>query len=62
MMTDILTNARLGMHRRRGSFDREIEHLDGHRVTVASAGTTQHGDVRRVHGEGMPEHNFASNK
>ena len=32
----------------------QIEHLDGHKVTVANAGVTKPGDVLRVVGEGMP--------
>lgn len=43
-------------------FERSVHHLDGHTVQIADTGTTQHGQVRRIRGEGMPEHNFASNK
>ncbi len=35
-------------------FDLGIEHLDGHKVTLAAAGVTRPGDVQRVEGEGMP--------
>ena len=43
-------------------FSRDLQHLDGRTVTVSDSGTTQHGRVRRVKGEGMPQHNFASNR
>ncbi|EKX52149.1 hypothetical protein GUITHDRAFT_157105 [Guillardia theta CCMP2712] len=43
-------------------FERKVSHLDGHVVTVSDSGTTQHGRVRTVRGEGMPEHNFPSSK
>lgn len=38
-------------------FSHEITHLDGHKVTIAKSGgqTTQHGEVMRINGEGMPK-------
>ena len=32
----------------------QIEHLDGHKVTIASSGVTVPGQVQRIPGEGMP--------
>mmetsp|Transcript_57766 Transcript_57766/g.151983 ORF Transcript_57766/g.151983 Transcript_57766/m.151983 type:complete len:301 (-) Transcript_57766:2-904(-) len=59
---DLRATMRLSLAEALLGFRRELVHLDGHRVLVQSEGTTQHGDVRRVPGEGMPEHNFASNR
>lgn len=35
-------------------FSRELEHVDGHMVTLAAAGVTSFGQVVRIPGEGMP--------
>lgn len=35
-------------------FSHELEHLDGHKVTLASTSVVRPGDVQRVAGEGMP--------
>lgn len=35
-------------------FQREVEHLDGHKVQIGTAGVTRPGEVRRLEGEGMP--------
>lgn len=43
-------------------FSRDVEQLDGRKVRISRSTVTQHGDVQRVVGEGMPEHNFPSNK
>lgn len=41
-------------------FERTIEHLDGHIVTVKKSTITSPGDVMKIENEGMPIHNFAS--
>ncbi len=38
-------------------FDKEITHLDGHKVRVKNEGVSQQGDVIKIKGEGMPIHN-----
>ena len=43
-------------------FARTIEHLDGHRVVVSREGLTKPNEVMRIEGEGMPVHNFPSEK
>ncbi|PRW20497.1 dnaJ ERDJ3B isoform A [Chlorella sorokiniana] len=37
-------------------FQRELEHLDGHKVQVGAAGVTRPGEVRWFQGEGMPRY------
>lgn len=37
-------------------FEKEIEHLDGHKVLIKKAGVTQPGETIRIKGEGMPVH------
>eukprot|EP00892_Ulva_mutabilis_P005332 jgi/Ulvmu1/3170/UM015_0211.1 len=37
-------------------FEKEIEHLDGHKVTLKRQGVTIPGQVQRVKGEGMPKY------
>ena len=39
-----------------------LQHLDGHEVVVARKHVTQPGFVLKVKGEGMPQHNFPSEK
>ena len=43
-------------------FSFDITHLDDHKVTVSSDKITRPGEVKRVVGEGMPRHNFPSEK
>lgn len=50
-----LVEALLGFHK-------DVEQLDGRKVRVSRSAVTQHGDVQRILGEGMPEHKFPSNK
>lgn len=38
----------------------EIEHLDGHKVTLSSVGVTRPGDFVQIKSEGMPLHNEVS--
>ena len=59
---DLRMTVRLSLKEALLGFERSVEHVDGHVVPVVGEGTTQHGEVRRVPGEGMPEHNFASSK
>eukprot|EP00243_Klebsormidium_subtile_P000473 TRINITY_DN107_c0_g2_i1.p1 TRINITY_DN107_c0_g2~~TRINITY_DN107_c0_g2_i1.p1 ORF type:complete len:348 (+),score=92.60 TRINITY_DN107_c0_g2_i1:216-1259(+) len=35
-------------------FEKDITHLDGHKVAVGSKGVTKPGEVRKIKGEGMP--------
>lgn len=41
-------------------FNKSIEHLDGHSVRLNRLGTTNPGDVEKIIGEGMPQHQFSS--
>mmetsp|Transcript_18429 Transcript_18429/g.37599 ORF Transcript_18429/g.37599 Transcript_18429/m.37599 type:complete len:374 (-) Transcript_18429:46-1167(-) len=59
---DLRMKMRLSLREALLGFSRKVEHVDGHVFTVADGGTTQHGAVRVVKGEGMPEHNYASQK
>jgi len=43
-------------------FSKSFKHLDGHRVTIERSEVTIPGFVQRVPEEGMPRHNFASEK
>lgn len=43
-------------------YRKEVVHLDARRVSLASADVTKPFEVRRVAGEGMPVHNFPSQK
>lgn len=50
----------LGLREALLGFRKEITHLDGRKVTVAADGITKPGDVIKLRGEGMPQHNFPS--
>ena len=39
-----------------------MQHVDGHEVRVARKHVTQPGFVLKIKGEGMPQHNFPSEK
>jgi DnaJ-class molecular chaperone len=43
-------------------FSRTIKHLDEHPVVLEKTSVTKPGEVMRVEGEGMPVHNFPSEK
>merc|ERR1712216_92771 len=43
-------------------FSKTLVHLDGHPVTISEDGVTKPGQIRKVAGEGMPHHNFPSDK
>lgn len=43
-------------------FHKQFEHLDGHNVDLKRPGVTQPGFVQQIEGEGMPKHNFPSEK
>ena len=51
---DLMINATIPLLDALVGFTRNVTHLDGHIVTLASAGVTRPGDVQRVPGEGMP--------
>ncbi|KAI8463320.1 MAG: DNAJ heat shock family protein [Monoraphidium minutum] len=51
---DLLMNATISLLDALVGFSRTLPHLDGHAITLASAGVTRPGDVQRVAGEGMP--------
>ncbi|KDO34827.1 hypothetical protein SPRG_00888 [Saprolegnia parasitica CBS 223.65] len=42
-------------------FEKDLVHLDGRRVTIDADDVTMPFQVRTLHGEGMPHHNFPSN-
>lgn len=35
-------------------FTKEVEHLDGHKVTIKKEEVSQHGEIIKIKGEGMP--------
>ena len=41
-------------------FAKEIKHLDGHTVEIEQTEVTQHNEVKKIPGEGMPLHNVLS--
>jgi len=43
-------------------FEKSIPHLDGHQVKIKNAQITKPGEVIRIAGEGMPQHQFSSQK
>merc|ERR1712167_505297 len=43
-------------------FSKILDHLDDHEVTIAETGITSPGQSRRIKGEGMPVHNFPSDR
>ncbi|KAL1917261.1 uncharacterized protein VTP21DRAFT_4917 [Calcarisporiella thermophila] len=45
-----------------GGFEKEISHLDGHKIVLKRDQITPHGFVQEIAGEGMPHHNFPSFK
>jgi DnaJ family protein B protein 11 len=53
---DLMMNATISLLDALVGFSREVKHLDGHKVVLASAGVTRPGDVQRVAGEGMPQY------
>lgn len=52
---DLMMNATISLLDALVGFSRNITHLDGHTVVLASTGVTRPGDVQRVDGEGMPQ-------
>ena len=42
-------------------FEKEITHLDGHKVSIKKNGVSQPGEVIRIKKEGMPIHNKGDN-
>jgi len=41
-------------------FEKTLEHLDGHKVTLKRDFVTQPGDVEKIKGQGMPQHTYSS--
>jgi len=41
-------------------FEKTLDHLDGHQVTLKRDYVTQPGDVDKIKGEGMPQHEYSS--
>lgn len=41
-------------------FEKKIKHLDGHEVKISRDYVTQPGDVDKISGEGMPQHEYSS--
>lgn len=54
---DLLINETITLLDALTGFTRTIKHLDGHEVTLSSAGITKPGDWQHIIGEGMPIHN-----
>lgn len=50
----LLCNATISLLEALVGFEREIEHLDGHKVQIGTSGVTRPGEVRWFEGEGMP--------
>ncbi|EGD80533.1 chaperone protein dnaJ [Salpingoeca rosetta] len=53
---NLLTNVTISLRDSLVGFSMEIEHLDGHKVTVERKGITPHGTVHRIKGEGMMQY------
>ncbi|RNF11732.1 heat shock protein DnaJ [Trypanosoma rangeli] len=43
-------------------FSKRLTHLDGHLVELKESGITQHGERRKIAGEGMPKHHVPSER
>ncbi|KAF8281491.1 heat shock protein DNAJ [Trypanosoma cruzi cruzi] len=43
-------------------FSKSLTHLDGHVVELEQSGVTQHGERRKIAGEGMPKHHVPSER
>lgn len=41
-------------------FKKKLRHLDGHFVKILKEGVTQHNEVKKFKGEGMPNHEYSS--
>lgn len=52
----LLTNVTITLLEALTGFERELEHLDGHKVQIGSSAITRPGQVRWFKGEGMPIH------
>eukprot|EP01015_Nassula_variabilis_P008667 TRINITY_DN1686_c0_g1_i7.p2 TRINITY_DN1686_c0_g1~~TRINITY_DN1686_c0_g1_i7.p2 ORF type:complete len:177 (+),score=37.30 TRINITY_DN1686_c0_g1_i7:67-597(+) len=57
---DLYTKVDLTLEEALLGFYKEIEHLDGHFVKLEREGVTQPGEVEKVVGEGMPQHEYSS--
>lgn len=59
---DLHTTVKLSLREALLGYKKEIPHLDGHVVQIEHDGVTQPEQVRIIKEEGMPQHNFPSNK
>lgn len=60
--TDLHMEVHLSLKEALLGFDRSFRHLDGREVQLTHRGVTQPFEVRKVAGEGMPQHDVPSNK
>lgn len=51
---DLLLNVTIPLVDALTGFEREVPHLDGHAVKLASSGVVRPGDMHTIKGEGMP--------
>ncbi|EFN52402.1 hypothetical protein CHLNCDRAFT_138873 [Chlorella variabilis] len=51
----LMYNATISLLEALVGFERQIEHLDGHKVQIGTQGVTRPGEVRWYQGEGMPQ-------
>lgn len=59
---DLHTDIHITLKQALLGFDLTISHLDGHEVRISSGKVTQPFYTKKVKGEGMPHHNYASQK
>lgn len=59
---DLLHTMKISLKEALLGFRKTIQQLDGSQVTVQRDGVTSHGYVMHIEGEGMPVHNFPSQK
>lgn len=51
---DLLINETISLVDALTGFTKDIEHLDGHKVTLGKPGVTKPGEFQQIIGEGMP--------
>lgn len=57
---DLRTQVHLTLKEALLGFDRQLRHLDGHKLELKYDGITNHNTTRVVPNEGMPKHNVPS--
>eukprot|EP01015_Nassula_variabilis_P034352 TRINITY_DN8441_c0_g1_i2.p1 TRINITY_DN8441_c0_g1~~TRINITY_DN8441_c0_g1_i2.p1 ORF type:complete len:233 (-),score=65.05 TRINITY_DN8441_c0_g1_i2:9-707(-) len=57
---DLSTKIELTLEEALLGFSKEVKHLDEHYVKLERAGVTQPGEVEKIVGEGMPQHEYSS--